>query len=191
MVQTLNFNADAWCLERFDPEFEIHSNKHASCDRRYVIMVDVIIRIMKSYDLFDSNSNHECLNLNESQHVLYFLNYMRCTWSVWINLNVGPSVRMFDTWKFFISNSTSSTQMHHTTQIILYGSAHSDYWNLNFRQHTHVLQVGSFYREIFEIIGVCWCSDFNCRTILTLTCSQDVVSWEHRSAVLTLRPSRV
>ena len=59
MVQTLNFNADAWCLERFDPEFEIHSNKHASCDRRYVIMVDVIIRIMKSYDLLDSNSNHE------------------------------------------------------------------------------------------------------------------------------------
>ena len=67
---------------KIDPEFEIHSNKHASCDRRYVIMVDLIIRIMKSYDLFDSNSNHECLNLNESQHVLYFLNYMRCTWSV-------------------------------------------------------------------------------------------------------------
>ena len=124
MVQTLNFNADAWCLERFDPEFEIHSNKHASCDRRYVIMVDVIIRIMKSYDLFDSNSNHECLNLNESLHVLYFLNYMRCTWSVWINLNVGPSVRMFDTWKFLfqtvpaVRRCTIQTKLYFTGQQI-------------------------------------------------------------------------
>jgi hypothetical protein len=100
----------------------------------------------------------------ESRHVLYFLNYMRCTWSV------------FDTWKLFISNSTSSTQMHHTNQIIRYGSANSDYWNLIFCQYTHCFQLGSFYRDI-EIIGVCWCSDFNCRTILILTCSQDVVSW--------------
>ena len=44
--------------------FEIHSNKHASCDRRHVIMVHAIIRIMKSSHLLDSNSNHECLNLN-------------------------------------------------------------------------------------------------------------------------------
>ena len=27
---------------------------------------------------------------------------MRCTWFVWINVNVGPSVRLFDTWEKII-----------------------------------------------------------------------------------------
>jgi len=52
-------------MQRFDPALEMHSNEHASCDRRHVIMVHAIIRVMQSFELLYSISNHECSNLNK------------------------------------------------------------------------------------------------------------------------------
>ena len=48
---------------------KMHTDEHASCDRRHVIMVHAIIRIMQSSDLFNLNSNHEYLNPNKFYNV--------------------------------------------------------------------------------------------------------------------------
>ena len=82
-------------------------------------------------------------------------------------------------------------------RIIFYGLAKSDYWNLIF--HQQVLQVGlidrpgqglqtSVYVPIFEIfmeiIGGCWFSYFNSRTMLTRTI-HTIVLFESTSGEVT------
>jgi hypothetical protein len=143
----------------------MHSKKHASCDRRHVVMVHAIIRIVQSYDLL---IQIRIINVwISTSFIIYKLHKAK---PVWINLNVGPSVRLFDTFKVFIFQIIPATwlavrcRLNYTLQV-------SKLRLLKFK----LLPAGPGF--LSNIIRGCWWSYFNSWTMLNCTVCAKVYSY--------------
>ena len=126
---------DTWCLEKCDPAKRCTPTNmhHGPCIVHHAPCIMHQASWVRIMNVWISTS--------------FIISKLRPAWPVLNDLNLGPSVRLFDTFKMYISEHAGTVlsgiqNLCWVTddRIIFYGSAKSDYWNLNCCQQ--VLQVG-------------------------------------------------
>jgi len=151
---------DTWCLEKCDPE-KMHTDEHASwsMQRASCTMHHAPCIMHQASCIMHHASWIRIMNIWISTS--FIISKLRPAWPVLNDLNLGPSVRLFDTFKMYISEHAGTVlsgiqNLCWVTddRIIFYGSAKSEYWNFNFCQQ--VLQVGLIDRPGHRLqIAVC------------------------------------